>query len=109
MNVRFLETFLLMATLKSASAAAKRLGVSQSVVSMRIAALQRSLGTELYHGSGKTFELTAAGQRVLSKCSSIVSLAIELEDEVRQSVSAPETIHVGISEIISLSWLPEFL
>jgi DNA-binding transcriptional LysR family regulator len=109
MNVRFLETFLWVATLRSVSAAAKRLGVSQSVVSMRIAALQRALGADLYHGGGQTFELTPAGQRVLSKCEAIVSLTVELEEEVKQSLSAPEAIRIGVSEIIALSWLPEFL
>lgn len=109
MNVRFLETFLWVATLKSSTAAAKKLGVSQSVVSMRVAALQRELGAELYRGNGRTFELTAAGHRVLAKCSAIVSLAVELQDEVKLSVASPETIHIGVSEIIALSWLPEFL
>lgn len=109
MNVSFLETFYWLATLKSASEAAKRLGVSQPVVSMRMAALQRTLGAELYRGSGRTFELTNAGRRAFSKCEAIVVLSRELEDEARQAASAAKTGFVGVTDVVALSWLPEFL
>jgi DNA-binding transcriptional LysR family regulator len=109
MNISFLETFYWVATLRSFSEAAKRLRVSQPVVSMRMASFQRSLGAELYRGSGKTFELTNAGRRVLAKCESIVVLSKELEDEAREAASAAATGYVGVTDVIALSWLPEFL
>jgi len=109
MNISFLETFYWLATLKSFSEAAKRLRVSQPVVSMRMAALQRDLGAELYRGSGKTFELTNAGRRVFAKCEAIVVLSKELEDEAREAASAATTGYVGVTDVIAMSWLPEFL
>jgi len=109
MNVSFLETFYWVATLKSFSEAAKRLRVSQPVVSMRMATLQRDLGAILYQGSGKTFELTNAGRRVFAKCESIVILSKELEDEAREAATAATTGYVGVTDVIALSWLPEFL
>lgn len=109
MNVSFLETFYWVATLRNFSEAAKRLRVSQPVVSMRMAALQRDLGTVLYRGSGKTFELTNAGRRVFVKCEAIVILSKELEDEAREAASTATTGYVGITDVIAMSWLPEFL
>lgn len=109
MNVSFLETFYWVARLRNFSEAAKRLRVSQPVVSMRMAALQRDLGTILYRGSGKTFELTNAGRRVFVKCEAIVVLSKELEDEVREAASTVTTGYVGITDVIAMSWLPEFL
>ncbi|RVT93539.1 LysR family transcriptional regulator [Sphingomonas crocodyli] len=109
MNVSFLETFYWVATLRNFSEAAKRLRVSQPVVSMRMAALQRELGTELYRGSGKTFELTNAGRRVFAKCEAIVILSKELQEEARDAASAATTGYVGVTEVIAMSWLPEFL
>lgn len=109
MNVSFLETFYWVATLKSFSEAAKRLRVSQPVVSMRMATLQRDLGAVLYSGSGKTFQLTNAGQRAFAKCEAIVILSKELEDEAREAASVGTTGYVGVTDVIALSWLPEFL
>jgi DNA-binding transcriptional LysR family regulator len=109
MNISFLETFYWVATLKNFSEAAKRLRVSQPVVSMRMATLQRDLGADLYRGSGKTFELTNAGRRVYAKCEAIVVLSKELEDEAREAASAATTGYVGVTDVIAMSWLPEFL
>lgn len=109
MNISFLETFYWVATLKSFSEAAKRLRVSQPVVSMRMATLQRALGAELYRGSGKTFQLTNAGRRVYTKCEAIVVLSKELADEAKEAASAATTGYVGVTDVIALSWLPEFL
>jgi DNA-binding transcriptional LysR family regulator len=108
-NVSFLETFYWLARLKSFSETAKRLRISQPVVSMRMTALQRALGTDLYRGSGRSFELTNAGRRVLAKCEAIVVLTKEVEDEAKQAASAATTGYVGVTDVIALSWLPEFL
>lgn len=109
MNISFLETFYWVTTLKSFSGAAERLGVSQPVVSMRMATLQRDLGATLYRGSGRSFELTNAGRRVYVKCEAIVILSKELQEEARQAASAATTGYVGVTEVIAMSWLPEFL
>jgi len=109
MNISFLETFYWVATLRNFSEAAKRLRVSQPVVSMRMATLQRDLGAELYHGTGKSFELTNAGKRVFSKCEAIVILSKELEEEAREAASAAANGYVGVTDVVALSWLPEFL
>ena len=109
MNIRILETFLWLGNLKSFSKTAKQLRTTQSVVSMRIAGLQRQLGVELYSGQGRTFELTDIGRRVMRKCEAIVLLANELEEEVRAATLPSAQIRLGAAEIVGLSWLPELL
>lgn len=83
--------------------------ISQPVVSMRMAALQRSFGVELYRGSGRTFELTNVGRRMLAKCEAILLLSKEIEEDVKNAATAATTVNLGITEIIALSWLPDLL
>lgn len=108
MNIAALETFYWLATLKSVRETASRMRISKSVVSMRMAALQRSLGVELYTTRGHKIELTTAGQRVLKKCEAIVPLATELQEELRQS-DDQSVVRIGMPDVAGLSWMPRFL
>ena len=107
MNVSFLETFYWVGTLKSVKDAAARMRIAQPVVSMRMSALQRSLGVELYRTNGRKIELTPMGQRVLRKCEAIVPLATELQEEVRKGDD--RVVRVGVTDVVGMSWLPAFL
>lgn len=109
MNVRFLETFYWLATLKSVTKTAKRLRIGQPVVSMRLATLQRDLGVELYTGMGRGFELTAAGRRIFPKCEAIVNLANDIEADARDTLLGRDSIRIGLAEVVALSWLPQLL
>jgi DNA-binding transcriptional LysR family regulator len=109
MNSRFLETFVWLATLKSFRATAERLNISQPVVSTRIAALEKSLGVQLYHGSGKSFELTSAGRRILDSSETIVLLCQKLEKIAKAERSSDHPLRVGIPEVVALSWLPDLI
>ncbi|WP_371815648.1 LysR family transcriptional regulator [Novosphingobium sp. SG751A] len=104
----FLETFYWLGTLKSVKETAARMRIAQPVVSMRMAALQRSLGVELYKTNGRRIELTPMGQRVLRKCEAIVPLATELQEEVRQG-EKDRIVRVGVTDVVGMSWLPAFL
>ncbi|KQX25144.1 MULTISPECIES: LysR family transcriptional regulator [unclassified Sphingomonas] len=109
MNISFLETFYWLGTLKSVKETAARMRISQPVVSMRMAALQRALGTELYKTNGRKIELTATGIRVLRKCEAIVPLATELQEEVRKGDGDLSIVRVGATEVVGLSWLPALI
>ncbi|MBP8232854.1 MAG: LysR family transcriptional regulator [Rhizorhabdus sp.] len=109
MNVRFLETFYWLATLKSVTKTARHLRIGQPVVSMRLATLQRDLGVELYTGMGRTFELTVAGRRIFPKCEAMVNLANDIEADARDTLLGRDSIRIGLSDVIALSWLPQLL
>ena len=63
MNLRFVEAFYWVASLKSVSRAAEKLFITQSAMSSRIAALEEELGVLLLDRRDKQFRLTVAGMR----------------------------------------------
>ena len=67
MNLRFVEAFFWVATLKSVSRAAEKLYITQSVMSARVATLEEELGALLLDRRDKTFRLTVAGARIVGK------------------------------------------
>ena len=73
------------------SAAGEALGVSTSVVSRQIAALEAELGVRLLKRSTRTVELTEAGTAYLKR---VRRLLLELED-ANKSVKAPAAAAVG--------------
>ena len=75
MNLKHLETFAWIARLGSFSAAAERLGTSQPAVSMRIAELERTLGTKLFDRAGRSARITPKGRELIDYAERILSLA----------------------------------
>jgi LysR family nitrogen assimilation transcriptional regulator len=62
MELRQLEYFIAIAETGAFSRAAVRLGLGQPVLSRQIKALERELGTELYHRTGRGIVLNEAGK-----------------------------------------------
>lgn len=109
MNIRFLETFVWLTRLRSFRAAADKLNTTQPNISSRVGALEDLLRVKLYVRGAKEFQPTAAGRRLFEYAERIV----ELSDKLRQEIAVPEDenaiVRVGIIEMVTLSWLPEFV
>lgn len=109
MNIRFLETFVWLTRLRSFRAAAEKLNTTQPNISSRVGALEDLLRVKLYVRGAKEFQPTAAGRRLFEYAERIV----ELSEKLRQEIAVPEDenaiVRVGILEIVTLSWLPEFI
>lgn len=75
-DLQALQTFVAVADHGSFVLAARQLGISASVVSRRIAALERELHTRLIHRTTRGMSLTEAGQRFHERCQ---ALLLELE------------------------------
>src|SRR5262245_59352160 len=74
---------------KSFSAAAERLGMSKSLASRHVSALEASLGVRLLHRSTRRLALTEAGQVFYEHCARIVQEAQEAEERLTQVQSEP--------------------
>ncbi|WP_066752527.1 LysR family transcriptional regulator [Proteus myxofaciens] len=88
-SIETLRTFVEAASLKSFSAAARKLNKSQSTVSTTITGFEDDLGFELFERKGRESTLTFAGKKVLSLVEDILSaderlqaLRIELSPEM---------------------------
>jgi DNA-binding transcriptional LysR family regulator len=71
-NIRFLETVLWLAQLRTIKATADRLSITHTAISSRIAAIEQDLGVRLFVRSGQGFEPTPDGQRFIEEASKIV-------------------------------------
>ena len=105
MNLRFVEAFYWVATLKSVSRAADKLFITQSAMSARIAALEQELGTLLLDRRDKQFRLTVAGLRFVTYAQRLLELQREVKAEMGSGAPQAMTLRLGAIESVLHSWL----
>jgi LysR family transcriptional regulator (chromosome initiation inhibitor) len=86
-----IEAFLVVAELQSVSAAARRLGLTQTGVTQRIKALEREVKIALFTRSRSGMRLTPEGQSFLRYCLDARGLEERLITELRKSGTENET------------------
>ncbi|TPG40688.1 LysR family transcriptional regulator [Roseomonas nepalensis] len=100
MKLEGLSTFVAVAETGSISAAARRLGLSKSVVSDRLAELERSLGAPLLHRSTRKLTLTEDGTSFLESAAQItrdVEAAAVMVAERRGTLRGPLRISAPVT------------
>jgi DNA-binding transcriptional LysR family regulator len=105
MNLRFVEAFYWVATLKSVSRAAEKLFVTQSAMSARVAALEEELGVLLLDRRDKQFRLTVAGSRFVSYAQKLLELQREVKAEMGSGMALAASLRIGAIESVLHSWL----
>jgi len=105
MNLRFVEAFYWVASLKSISRAAERLYLTQSAMSARVAALEEELGVLLLDRRDKQFRLTAAGTRFVSYAQKLLELQREVKAEMGSGLAMAASLRIGAIESVLHSWL----
>lgn len=109
MNLRFVEAFYWVASLKSISRAAQKLCLTQSAMSSRIATLEEELGVLLLDRSDKQFKLTGAGARFLVHATQLLELQRDIKAEMGSGVAVPVSMRIGAIESVLHSWLIPWL
>lgn len=109
MNLRFVEAFFWVATLKSVSRAAEKLHLTQSAMSARIAALEDEVGALLLDRQEKQVRLTTAGSRFLIYAQRFLELQKELKTEMGSTQSVATSLRLGAIESVLHSWLIPWL
>ena len=109
MNLRFVEAFYWVASLKSISRAAEKLFLTQSAMSSRIATLEEELGVLLLDRSDKRFKLTGAGVRFLVHANKLLELQREVKAEMGSGVAVAVSMRIGAIESVLHSWLIPWL
>jgi DNA-binding transcriptional LysR family regulator len=105
MNLRFVEAFYWVATLKSVSRAAEKLFLTQSAMSARVAALEEELGALLLDRRDKQFRLTVAGTRFMSYAQKLLELQREVKAEMGSGQDLVASLRIGAIESVLHSWL----
>ncbi|MEU8224043.1 LysR family transcriptional regulator [Kribbella sp. NPDC048915] len=105
MDPHLLRTFVAVADCGSFSAAAERLGYTQSAVSQHIAALESDLGTPLLHR--RPVSPTPAGERLLEHAGAILLRLDAARADVRRTVAEPPSrLDVAASPLAARSLAP---
>lgn len=98
-----MEAFVHVVEARSFSCAADRLGVSKSLLSKKIAQLERHLGTQLLMRTTRRLSPTSAGQALYDKCERVFS---DLE-EAEQSILELELVPRGKLRVVCTDILGE--
>jgi DNA-binding transcriptional LysR family regulator len=120
MNLRFVEAFYWVTTLKSVTLAAEKLHLTQSAMSARISALEEELGAVLLDRRDKQFRLTNAGLRFFSYSLKFLELQREVKTELgiagrdsrgssNGSSDIAVSLRIGVIESVLHSWLIDWL
>lgn len=109
MQVRFLETFLWVARLKSFRLAAERLFLTQATISHRIAVLEEELSVQLFVRESKGVILTPDGERVREHAERIVSQSHALFQSVGPMRSGRGKLRIGVIDSVVYTWLTELM
>lgn len=106
MNLRFIETFVLLARLGSFRATAERLNTTQPAVSARIHALERELGVALFLRGGRGAQLTPEGVEALRHAETVLAGW----EAMCQTAAGPEAyagaVRIGAIDAVVRTWLP---
>src|SRR4051812_21590724 len=111
MNLRQLECFVTAADAGTMTAAAGRLYVSQSAISLAVGQLERSLGSQLFiREKARGLQLTAAGRRLLPEARSLLAHAEEVRSTAEEAGGGLRgSLTVGCFRTAAPFVLPELL
>ncbi|MHC8394705.1 LysR family transcriptional regulator [Pseudomonas sp. LB3P93] len=111
MTLTQLEIFSQVAELRGFTAAANRLGISQSAVSHALKSLEQELGVELFRRHQSQIELSDIGQQLLSRARAMLGLANTLRQEAADARGMKRgTLRIGsFGPTSSIKLLPQIL
>ena len=109
MNLRFIETFVWVARLRSFTAAAEKLHATQAAISARIATLEADFGVKLFERDKRTVTLTPSGEELLKHAEQLLDISARMVEAVSDRGAYGGLIAVGVMEAVVHTWLPELL
>lgn len=106
MNIRFLETVLWLAKLRTIKATADQLCITHTAISNRIAALEQDLGVKLFEKSGLGFEPTAAGAKFIDEATGIVESYHRLRRVMLDPSKLKGSLRIGMATTLAPTIFP---
>lgn len=108
-SFRSLEVFYWAAQLQSFSRAAEKLNTTQPGISHRIAAMEETIGEQLFNRSSKPMALTSVGRTLFGHSELILRQVASMELDLGLDRKVHRTVRLGVSETIVQTWLSRFL
>lgn len=105
MNLKFLETFVWVARLKSFSLTAEKLFTTQASISSRIAVLENELGVKLFLRDSRGVSLTPEGLKVLEYAEQMLGTMQALKHSIDNRNNKTGRIRIGVMDTVIHTWL----
>jgi len=105
MNLKFLETFVWVARLKSFRLTADKLFTTQASISSRIAVLEGELGIKLFLRDSRGVTLTPEGLKVLDYAEQMMDTMQALKQSIETRSSKVGRIRIGVMDTVIHTWL----
>lgn len=105
MELRQIEAFVSIATLRNFRAAANRLHITQPAISMRLVSLERELGVQLIDRSGSGVQLTAKGMQLLQLAEHLLDTSTELQILASGEQKQLQRVRIGTTSTIVNAWI----
>lgn len=110
MNLKQLDTFLLVADMQSLSRAAIASDMAQSLVSRQISMLEKEWGKRLFDRTGRGMILSDFGRRMYPEVKRIIEQIDQLSTTAHQAAGIlTGTVHIGVLPSLSRQLLPLLL
>lgn len=107
LDIKNLNTFILVSELNSFTKAAEKSGYSQSTISFQIKQLERELNSQLFERINHTVALTEKGREVLKYAHQIHKLTQELETNMREVKNVKGHVRLAMADSLCDSLLYE--
>lgn len=108
MEIKQLKTFIQVAQNRSFSQAAKKLGLTQSAVTIQIKNLEKELGVQLFDRISKQIRLTEKGEELIPYANKIINEAETAFSSLSgAAVRLQGLLRVGVNESICVKKLPQ--
>ena len=105
MNLKFLETFVWVARLKSFRLTAEKLSSTQTSISSRIATLEGELGVKLFLRDSRGVTLTPEGNRVLEYAEQLLDTAQAMRQSLEAGRGGAGRVRIGMMDTVVHTWL----
>ncbi len=109
LDLKSLETFYWVATLRSFRAAAAKLNTTQPAVSQRIQQLEQKVGAQLLERDNRSVSVTAKGRQMLEHVERLMRVHAQLTFEMVEKRVLRGVLRLGVAESIVQTWLPQFI
>lgn len=89
--------------------AAHRLHTTQAAMSKRVKELEDMTGIEVFLRGGRKLLITDKGMTIVRAAEKMLSLRNDLLEELALPSTVTQTLSIGVTEVVSLTWLTQFL
>lgn len=109
LDIKQLQTFIVVAQLLNFRAAAEELNYSQSTISDHIRNLEQELGVKLFERLGRKVFLTEQGKELISPSKRMIQNAEEIHHLFSKNEKVHGLLKIGAAETLCMFWLPILL